>query len=35
MKKQRAAALLIFEGVELLDFAGPSEVFSSARLNPN
>jgi transcriptional regulator GlxA family with amidase domain len=29
--KQRSVAILIFEGVELLDFAGPLEVFSSAR----
>jgi transcriptional regulator GlxA family with amidase domain len=29
--KQRSVAILIFEGVELLDFAGPFEVFSSAR----
>jgi transcriptional regulator GlxA family with amidase domain len=29
--KQRSIAILIFEGVELLDFAGPFEVFSSAR----
>ena len=35
MKNQRAVAILIFEGVELFDFAGPVEVFSSARLDPN
>jgi transcriptional regulator GlxA family with amidase domain len=29
--KQRSVAILIFEGVELLDFVGPFEVFSSAR----
>lgn len=31
MSNQRSVAVLIFEGVELLDFAGPFEVFSSAR----
>ena len=30
-KQQRSVAILIFEGVELLDFAGPFEVFSAAR----
>lgn len=30
-KVQRAVAILIFPGVELLDFAGPFEVFSAAR----
>lgn len=29
--QQRSVAILIFEDVELLDFAGPFEVFSSAR----
>lgn len=28
----RSVAILIFDGVELLDFAGPFEVFSSARV---
>ena len=26
--------ILIFEGVEVLDFAGPFEVFSRTRLTP-
>jgi transcriptional regulator GlxA family with amidase domain len=30
-KQQRSVAILIFAGVELLDFAGPFEVFSAAR----
>lgn len=29
--KPRTVAILLYEGVELLDFAGPGEVFSSAR----
>ena len=33
--KPRSVAFLIFEGVELLDFAGPFEVFSAARVAPN
>ena len=33
--KPRSVAILIFEGVELLDFAGPFEVFSAARVAPN
>lgn len=33
-QKRRSVAILIFQGVELLDFAGPFEVFSSARLSP-
>ena len=28
---RRTVAILIFQGVELLDFAGPFEVFSAAR----
>ncbi|MBI5627404.1 MAG: hypothetical protein HY953_00675 [Candidatus Rokubacteria bacterium] len=28
------AGILIFEGVEILDFAGPFEVFSRTRLVP-
>ena len=32
--KKRTVAILIFEGVELLDFAGPFEVFSAARAAP-
>jgi transcriptional regulator GlxA family with amidase domain len=28
-------AILLFDGVELLDFAGPFEVFSAARSNPD
>ena len=32
--KQRSVGILIFEDVELLDFAGPFEVFSSARPTP-
>ena len=31
--QRRTVAILIFQGVELLDFAGPFEVFSAARLN--
>ena len=30
--QRRTVAILIFQGVELLDFAGPFEVFSAARL---
>jgi len=30
---QRTVAILIFPGVELLDFTGPFEVFSAARVN--
>ncbi len=30
--KQRSVAILIFDDVELLDFAGPYEVFSAVRL---
>jgi transcriptional regulator GlxA family with amidase domain len=33
--KARSVAILIFDGVELLDFAGPFEVFSSARVTPS
>lgn len=33
--KRRTVAILIFEGVELLDFAGPFEVFSAARPVPD
>lgn len=29
--KKRTVAILVFEGVELLDFAGPYEVFSAVR----
>lgn len=32
---RRSVAILLFEGVELLDFAGPFEVFSAARLAPD
>jgi transcriptional regulator GlxA family with amidase domain len=31
MMKRRSVAVLLFPGVELLDFAGPFEVFSAAR----
>ena len=31
----RSVAILIFDGVELLDFTGPFEVFSSARVAPD
>lgn len=31
--KRRGVAVLVFPGVELLDFAGPLEVFSSARVS--
>ena len=31
MTGRRSVAVLIFPGVELLDFAGPFEVFSAAR----
>ncbi len=34
-RKPRSVAVLIFDGVELLDFAGPFEVFSSARVSSN
>lgn len=30
--KSRSVAILLFDGVELLDFAGPFEVFSAARV---
>ncbi|MCB0065152.1 MAG: DJ-1/PfpI family protein [Caldilineaceae bacterium] len=30
----RTVAILLFPGVELLDFAGPFEVFSAARIDP-
>lgn len=33
MSKQRNVAILIFEDVEVLDFAGPFEVFGVARLD--
>ncbi len=33
--QRRSAAILIFEDVELLDFAGPFEVFSAARPTPD
>lgn len=33
--KRRTVAVLIFEGAELLDFAGPFEVFSAARVAPD
>ena len=29
---QRTVVILVFEGMELLDFAGPAEVFTGARL---
>lgn len=32
--QRRRVAILLFPGVELLDFAGPFEVFSAARLTP-
>ena len=32
MMPRRRVAILLFQGVELLDFAGPFEVFSAARL---
>jgi transcriptional regulator GlxA family with amidase domain len=32
--KQLSAGILIFDGVEVLDFAGPFEVLSRARLTP-
>lgn len=32
---QQTVAILIFPGVELLDFAGPYEVFSAARRKPD
>jgi transcriptional regulator GlxA family with amidase domain len=32
---KRSVAILIFPDVELLDFAGPFEVFSSARMTPD
>jgi len=32
--KRRQTAILLFDGVELLDFAGPFEVFSRTRLTP-
>ena len=32
--RQRTVGILIFEGVEVLDFAGPFEVFSRTRLTP-
>ncbi len=31
---KRSVGILIFDGVEVLDFAGPFEVFSRARLTP-
>ena len=34
MSGRKSAAILIFPGVELLDFAGPFEVFSAARMTP-
>ena len=33
--QRRSVAVLIFPGVELLDFAGPFEVFSAARTSTN
>ena len=33
--RKRTVAILIFEGVELLDFAGPFEVFSAVRKPPD
>jgi len=33
--QKRTVAILIFEGVELLDFAGPFEVFSAAKARPD
>jgi len=33
-KSQRNVAILLFEQVEVLDFAGPYEVFSRARIEP-
>lgn len=35
IQRRRSAAILIFDGVELLDFAGPFEVFSAARTIPD
>ncbi len=35
MNTRRSVGILIFEGVELLDFAGPLEVFSAARPAPS
>ena len=32
--KQLSAGILVFDGVEVLDFAGPFEVLSRARLTP-
>jgi transcriptional regulator GlxA family with amidase domain len=32
--KQLSVAILVFDGVEVLDFAGPFEVFSRTRLSP-
>ena len=34
MSTPKTVGILIFEGVELLDFAGPFEVFSAARVSP-
>src|SRR6478735_5982552 len=31
---RKAVGILIFDGVEVLDFAGPFEVFSRTRLTP-
>ena len=33
--RRRSVAILIFDGVELLDFAGPFEVFSTVRKPPD
>ena len=33
MTERRSVAVLLFPGVELLDFAGPFEVFSAARVS--
>ena len=34
MNNKRSVGILIFDGVEVLDFAGPFEVFSRTRLKP-
>ena len=32
--KRRNVGIFVFDGVEVLDFAGPFEVFSRTRLSP-
>ena len=32
MKRKKNVGIFVFDAVEILDFAGPYEVFSSARL---